>query len=65
MSEYWINLIAESVSRATVSLIVTLPLTYGGLWLAREAGIIRQLEWPDPTNQQMFAIALFVAVFCR
>lgn len=48
-----------------MSLIVTLPLTYGSLWLAREAGIIRQLEWSDPTNQQMFAIALFVAVFCR
>lgn len=65
MSDYWITFLAECAARATLSLLVTLPITYGGLWIFRRLGIIRDLGWPDPTNQQMFAIAAFVVVFCR
>lgn len=65
MSQYWIELFAKALASATVSLLVTLPLTFGLLWFARRLDVFSQVGWPNPTNEQMFLIALFVAFVSR
>jgi hypothetical protein len=65
MSEYLIDLIARSLAAATVAMVVTLPMAFLALWAAKKGGVFSAVGWPDPTNEQMLLIALFVAVFSR
>lgn len=65
MSEYWINAIARGLAGAIVALVVTFPAAFGVLWFARSMDVFERAGWPNPTNEQMILIALFVAIFSR
>jgi len=65
MTEYWVDLIARSLASATVAVVVNLPFAFFVLWTARANGVFALVGWPDPTNKQMFLIALFTALFAR
>lgn len=65
MSEYFVGLFWKVTAQVLSGLLVTIPFCFGWLWVAREAGVFEAAGWSDPTNLQIFLVALFVATFGR